>query len=425
LTGQTTLESIGLAGETMASNTFSISGDGRFVVFSELTSSFPGGLYLRDRQAGQTTRLLASTERTGSIWLSVDGRFISFITFQGNQEYLQVLDRSSGQFNMISVCGDCQGYETAVAGNVVAFGSTASLVSNDTNRTHDIFVAMASPSPGAPDPPANLTYTLAGPTLTLTWAATGSGPAATEYVIEAGIVSYSSDSGNFSTGSANTTFSTPFDSRTTFYIRVRAANAAGVSFPSNEVVLALAALPGAPANLVTSVAGTNVALTWSAASGPVVSYVIEAGSASGLTDLANFNTGSLNTTYSASGVVAGTYFVRVRAASAGGVGPASNEGMIVVTNTCPPPSPPTGLTRSVSGSSVTLAWNAGSGAASYVLEAGSSAGATDLVGADLQSSATTFMTTGVSPGSYFVRLRSTNACGQSAPSNEVTVIVAQ
>src|SRR6185503_4655509 len=111
------------------------------------------------------------------------------------QTYLQLLDRSTGQFSIISQC-DCAGDTTQVAGSVVAFGSSATLVGNDTNRTTDIFVAVAAALPGAPDPPANLAFALAGSTLTLTWTAATTGAAASEYVLEAGTVSRSTDAAN-------------------------------------------------------------------------------------------------------------------------------------------------------------------------------------------------------------------------------------
>ena len=40
------------------------------------------------------------------------------------------------------------------------------------------------------------------------------------------------------------------------------------------------------------VSGSTVTLGWSAGSGPITSYVVEAGSATGRTDLGSFDTGS-------------------------------------------------------------------------------------------------------------------------------------
>ena len=73
--------------------------------------------------------------------------------------------------------------------------------------------------------------------------------------------------------------------------------------------------------------GQQVTITWQAARG-APDYLVEAGAASGLANLAFFRTGGA-TAYTASGVPPGTYFVRVRAVNDVGPGAASNE--IVVT----------------------------------------------------------------------------------------------
>jgi hypothetical protein len=57
---------------------------------------------------------------------------------------------------------------------------------------------------------------------------------------------------------------------------------------------------------------------------------VEAGSASGLSNLAQFATGSTAEFIIVSGVPPGTYFVRVRAVSGSAIGGPSNEVVIVV-----------------------------------------------------------------------------------------------
>ena len=83
------------------------------------------------------------------------------------------------------------------------------------------------------------------------------------------------------------------------------------------------------------------------------------------------------------------------------------------------PSPPLGL---FSNSAGTLAWTASAGSpATYLVEAGSSPGLSNLANLDLGSNAPGL--TVVAPtGTYFVRVRGRNACGTSAPSNEIIVI---
>ena len=119
------------------------------------------------------------------------------------------------------------------------------------------------------------------------------------------------------------------------------------------------------------------------------------------------------------------YYVRVRAVSSAGVSAASNEATLVVgdaPSACSAPPAPGQLSATVTGSTVTLLWGAVAGQSSYVLEAGSRAGATDVVVSDVGST-TSLTATNVASGTYFVRVRAKNRCGIGAPSNEVAVIV--
>ena len=189
-----------------------------------------------------------------------------------------------------------------------------------------------------------------------------------------------------------------------------------------------ATAPGAPLNLFPSVAGSTVTLTWSAPAGgdPVTQYTIEAGSAPGLANLANIATGNALTIYQATGVGAGNYFVRVRAVNGSGISPPSNEVLVIVANApCAVPGAPSGLALTANaGGTVSLAWQPATGTpTSYVLEAGSAPGSSDLANSDLGGAARAFTATGVAGGTYYVRVRAANACGISRPSNEVIVVV--
>ena len=98
----------------------------------------------------------------------------------------------------------------------------------------------------------------------------------------------------------------------------------------------------------------------------------------------------------------------------------------------PPPPPPTntapetpsGLTPSVSGSTVTLQWTAptaGGQATGYLLLAGSAPGAANL--GTIPVSSTSVSVPGVPNGVYYVRVMATNAVGASLPTSDVTVVV--
>jgi Fibronectin type III domain len=198
--------------------------------------------------------------------------------------------------------------------------------------------------------------------------------------------------------------------------------------PMRVVPQADGASPAAPSNLIATATGSSVTLVWTApaSADPVVSYTIEAGSFPGLANLANFSTGTPATSFSATGIAAGTYYVRVRASTAGATGPPSNEATLVVGSSgpCVRPGAPTGLMLlSLIGGTVTLGWTPADGhPSSYVVEAGSAPGLANLANSDLGF--TILLTaTGVTPGTYYVRVRARNACGTSLPSNEVVVVV--
>jgi titin len=186
--------------------------------------------------------------------------------------------------------------------------------------------------------------------------------------------------------------------------------------------------PGSPSNLAASSAGGSVTLTWTAPGGgdPTTAYVIEAGSAPGLANLATFSTGNSSTIFQAAGVGAGTYYVRVRAANGFGTSGASNEAVLVVGGLPGvAPGAPSGLTSTVNaGGTVSFVWNAASGSpTSYVIEAGSSSGLANLANSDLGGARTSMTATGVGAGTYYVRVRAKNAFGIGGPSNEVVLVV--
>jgi hypothetical protein len=181
--------------------------------------------------------------------------------------------------------------------------------------------------------------------------------------------------------------------------------------------------PGAPQNLVSSVSGNNVTLSWQApaSGGPVASYQVEAGSAAGLSNLAVLPVGPATTINV--GAPNGVYYVRTRARNAAGLGPPSTDIVVDVGN-CEPGAP-TDLAFTRVGSLVTLTWTAPSGApvpVGYRLEVGSFSGAANILVYDTAGGATS-LSAAAPPGRYYVRIRSRTSCGVGAVSNEAIVDV--
>jgi hypothetical protein len=202
--------------------------------------------------------------------------------------------------------------------------------------------------------------------------------------------------------------------------------AAGVGFiyPGSlrSLVVYHAPRTGAPRQIQSAITGSTVTLGWQPGSGPpTTAFLVEAGTSTGGTDVGTFNVGVA--TRVAGALAPGTYYIRVRGLGVSGAGAASSEVIATVPPTSTPPSAPGTLSAAVSGGVVTLSWGAAAGnATSYVIEAGTAAGLTNI-GALPTGHLDTTWSTPAPPGTYFVRVRATNAFGPGAPSNEARVVV--
>ena len=180
--------------------------------------------------------------------------------------------------------------------------------------------------------------------------------------------------------------------------------------------------PGAPRAITANVSGSSVTLGWQPGPPPATtSFTVEVGTSAGSSNVGVFPVGAATT---ASGTLgAGRYFVRVKGVGESGTSPASSEVILDVPSTSTAPDAPAGLSATVTAGVVTLRWRAAGGnAASYVIEAGSAPGLANLAVLPTGHLDTTFVTPAPS-GTYFVRVRATNAFGASAGSNEITVTV--
>jgi hypothetical protein len=166
--------------------------------------------------------------------------------------------------------------------------------------------------------------------VTLDWQALNGAALATSYVIEAGSAPGLADLARLSTTSNH--FVASGVATGVYFVRVRGANAPEVGSASNEVIITVgtaSSAPGFVSNVTVTISGRDVALRWNGAPG-ASGYVLEAGSAPGLRDLAYVQTGSPDTAFFAPNVAPGTYYVRIRGANSAGVGSPSNEVVVAV-----------------------------------------------------------------------------------------------
>jgi hypothetical protein len=198
----------------------------------------------------------------------------------------------------------------------------------------------------------------------------------------------------------------------------------GAVLDSVEVFEPRTGQPAAPTNLQFTLNGATLALTWSApTTGEIpTSYIIEAGSQPGTVDIASLDLGNTATALTVPNVPAGTYYIRVKARSASAVSVASNEIVVVVEphGVCPAPS---GLTATVSGSSLTLQWIGVAGALTYLVDVGTAPGVTNVGVFDLRNTMTSISAPNMPNGTYYLRVRAVTACGTSDPSNEVVAFI--
>ncbi|MEZ5419890.1 MAG: PQQ-binding-like beta-propeller repeat protein [Vicinamibacterales bacterium] len=180
--------------------------------------------------------------------------------------------------------------------------------------------------------------------------------------------------------------------------------------------------PLAPWAMTASVQGQAVSLGWLPNDMPVPeSFIVEVGTSAGAADIGVFPVG--NTTAVSGALGSGRYYVRVKGIGGGGLGPASSEVILDVPEPQTPPSRPGTLLGSVAQGAVHLRWDAATGnPATYIVEAGTASGLANLA-VFPTGYLDTWLNAAPPPGTYYVRVRATNAFGVSPPTNEVTLVV--
>lgn len=308
--------------------------------------------------------------------------------------------------------------------------SVLTLTAGDGSLTTSAAVTFnVTAATAAPDPPTTLSATAEGLNATLAWTAALTGSAPSHFIVEIGTDPGATTLPIQTVTWPATTLTLPLPAGT-YYARVRAVNSVGASAPSPEAQLVMtepSPIPGPPGNFFARTSGRTVTFTWTASvtGATATSYLIEAGSAPGLANLAHLDTGSPASSFVVPNVPPGTYWVRVRGTNAAGHSAPSQDVAIVMgaSSGCVGlPGTPVLLTPVVSGNNVSLTWNApvsGAMPSGYVLMAGSSPGTANLASFNTGNTSTSFSASAPS-GLYYVRVAGANACGMGVVSNEVS-----
>ena len=192
--------------------------------------------------------------------------------------------------------------------------------------SNEVPVTIVCATPGAP---TALTSSVNGNNVMFSWGTPVSGGAAASYVLEAGtspgttIASFPVPGNSFGTVAPNGTF----------FVRVRAVNACGVSPPSNErtvIVPSCGPVPGAPSTPAANVNAGIATVTWGSVNG-AARYRLDVGTTAGASNTASQTV--TGTSLQLVGLPAGNYFMRVTAIDAcGSAGPPSGEGSFMIVN---------------------------------------------------------------------------------------------
>lgn len=191
------------------------------------------------------------------------------------------------------------------------------------------FTVNAPPPPGAPVNPA---VTVTGNFVTLRWDPPTTGGTVAEYIVAVGSQPQAADLIVFSAGTEHAV--SAIVEPGTYWVRVYARSPNGQSLPTGDVSFTVAppTPPEPPSDLTFQLEASTVTLSWHAPAGgdAPIGYVIEAGSAAGLTDIAVFDFASTQTRAIFANVLPGTYHVRVRSRGTGGVGTPTADIVITV-----------------------------------------------------------------------------------------------
>jgi fibronectin type 3 domain-containing protein len=325
-------------------------------------------------------------------------------------------------FNDTSVNNGTTYYYTVAAVNAVG----VSLPSNE---------ASATPQATVPSTPSGLVASGGNGSVALSWTIPTSdgGSPITGYDVYRGTSASGESATPIATNVATNSFTdTSVTNGTTYYYKVAAVNAVGVSPQSNEASATPqqpATVPSAPQSVAAAGGNGSVRLSWSAPASnggaAVTGYDVYRGTSAGGESATPIATNVTGTSFIDTGLTNGTtYYYTVTAINAVGMSPQSSEAPATPRPTVP--SAPLSAVAAAGNASVTVSWSVpasdgGSAITGYDVYRGTGPGgesaapiATNVTGASFTDAGLTNGTT------YYYKMAAVNAVGVSAQSNEAS-----
>jgi len=221
--------------------------------------------------------------------------------------------------------------------------------------------------------------------------------------------SYTQGVVTFTTGATNTS------ATVSFYNGGSATSAYGDDF---ILCVSSTTAPPAPTGLGATAGNGQVALSWTASSG-ATSYNVYRGTSSGGESTTAIATGIAGLSYTNTGLTNGThYYFKVAAVNTVGTSGYSNEASATPAG---PPAAPTGLAAVPGNAQISLSWSASSGATSYRVYRGTTAGGESTTAVATGITTTSYTNTGLTNSTtYYYKVAAVNAVGTSGYSNEAT-----
>lgn len=287
----------------------------------------------------------------------------------------------------------------------------------------------------APTAPTALAVEVTGASLHATWTAATDDVAVTGYRVFRGATEDFVPDAQTLVGSTTTA---SFDEATpapgTWYYRVVATDAAGnLSAPSASVAVTVAApdtvAPTKPSEVAATAAGSTVTVTWHASTDDVGvhGYVVHRGSTADFVVGVDTAVGeTTEPTFVDEGRPAGTWYYRVIALDAAGNASDPSDSASAVIADAAGPTVPTGLSATVDGDDVQLAWTASTddvGVAGYDIYRGASEGFEVSASTKIGSSTTLAHTdTSVPAGTWFYRVVARDDAGNVSPASDTATV---